>query len=381
MRRRSWLPPPLFEVDQLRIAVYDTDRAMAGVPGPVSEVGEQLSDGWVEVLPGVSFSIGEGEVLALIGESASGKSLALMGGFGLLAPGARVIGGEIRYRGHAFKPGGQIKEPGSKRSRKERKQARVAGTVIADYADEEFARLMGTEVGFVYQNPVASWTPTTVIGEQSGEALAYHTTMPQEEIDERVFEALGEVRLPKSSRMFGAYRHEMSRGMAQRAMLAAALTKAPRLMIADEPLNGLDPSVAAAIMELVRDMQRRRNMAMIVVTHDLAAVAALADRVAVLYGGEIVEEAPATEIYHRPRHPYTSGLIGSIPGVARGRLRFIPGEAPRLVDTDHRVCVFADRCEFATAVCRAEAPRPRPVGGSSVACHHAHTLDLPGVGS
>jgi oligopeptide/dipeptide ABC transporter ATP-binding protein len=375
------VPPPLFEVRDLRIAVFDQDRVLAGVRGPITETGEQLDDGWVEVITGVSFGVAEGEVLSLIGESASGKSLALMGGFGLLAPGARVIGGEVRLAGRAYKPGGRIKPPGEKRTRKERKEAKLAGTVVADYADDEFARVMGTEVGFVYQNPIGSWTPTNVIGEQSGEALGYHTDLSQDEIEQRVFDALGEVHLPKSRRLFGAFRHELSRGMAQRAMLAAALTKAPRLLIADEPLNGLDQSVGAAIMDLIRDLQRERSMAMILVTHDLAAVASIADRVAVLYGGEIIEEAPVTDIYRRPRHPYTSGLLGSIPGVGTGRLRPIPGEAPRLVDIDHRRCVFAERCAHATEVCATSNPPLVTTDGHAVACHHAATLDLPGIGT
>jgi oligopeptide/dipeptide ABC transporter ATP-binding protein len=367
-------------VRDLRVAVFDPDRALAGVRGPVAETGEQLSDGWVEVLPGISYGVDEGEVLALIGESASGKSLALMGAFGLLSPGARVIGGEVRYRDVTFRPGGKVGEATSKRTRKQRKQARVAGTVIADYTDAEWPRIVGSEVGFMFQNPIGSWTPDQEIGPQAGEALAEHSDLSVGEIEQRVYDALGEVKLPRSSLLFGAFRHQLSRGMAQRAMLAAALTKAPSLLVADEPLNGLDPSVAAAIMDLVRDMQRRRSMAMVVVTHDLAAVASLADRVAVLYGGEIIEEAPAAEIYHHPRHPYTSGLIGAIPGITRGRLRHIPGEAPRLVDIDHGRCVFLERCSEATDECRGPAPTGRDVGGSWVACHRAASLDLPGIG-
>lgn len=182
-----------------------------------------------------------------------------------------------------------------------------------------------------------------MIGEQAGESLAAHSDLTTEEIESRVFAALGEVELPRSRRLFGAFRHELSRGMAQRAMLAAAITKAPALLVADEPLTGLDPPVAAAIMKLIKDMQAKRTMAMIIVTHDLAAVAGLADRVAVIYGGIIVEEGPVVEIYHRPRHPHTAGLIGSIPGIRPGRLRSISGEAPRLVDIDRTKCVFVDR--------------------------------------
>ncbi|MGI9666082.1 MAG: oligopeptide/dipeptide ABC transporter ATP-binding protein, partial [Acidimicrobiia bacterium] len=223
-----------------------------------------------------------------------------------------------------------------------------------------------------------SWTPDHVIGAQAGEALDFHSDLSQEEIEQRVFDALGEVKLPASRRLFGAYRHQLSRGMAQRAMLAAALTKAPLLMIADEPLNGLDPPVAAAIMDLLKDMQEKRSMAMIVVTHDLAAVASLADRVAVLYSGEIIEEAPAAHLYHHPKHPYTAGLIGSIPGVTAGRLRHIPGEAPRLTDTDWSRCVFVDRCEYATDVC-ATPPQQQVIDETTVACHHAAELDLKGL--
>ncbi len=373
------MPQPLFEVRDLRIAVFDPDRALAGMRGPVAETGEELSDGWVEVLPGISYAVDEGEVLALIGESASGKSLALMGAFGLLSQGARVIGGEVRYRDATFKPGGTPRDPTKKRSRKERTQARVAGTVIADYDDAEWPRRIGSEVGFMFQNPIGSWTPDLEIGAQAGEALAEHSDLSIEEIERRVYDALGEVKLPKSTALFGAFRHQLSRGMAQRAMLAAALTKAPSLLIADEPLNGLDPSVAAAIMDLVRDMQRRRAMAMVVVTHDLAAVASLADRVAVMYGGEIIEQASAGDIYHHPRHPYTSGLVGSIPGIRPGRLRHISGEAPRLVDVDHRRCVFLDRCAEAADVCRGPAPDGRELDGAWVACHRAASLDLPGI--
>ena len=231
----------------------------------------------------------------------------------------------------------------------------------------------------MFQNPVGSWTPVYQIGVQAGEALDFHADLTQEEIEERVFDALGEVKLPKSKRLFGAYSTQLSRGMAQRAMLAAALTKAPHLLIADEPLNGLDPSVAAAIMDLVRDMQRKRNMAMVVVTHDLAAVASIADRVAVLYGGEIIEEASATDIYHQPKHPYTSGLIGSIPGTGSGRLRHIQGEAPRLVDIDHRLCVFVDRCEYSVNECNHAKPVSGLAETSIVACHRSTELDLPGV--
>ena len=373
------MPRPLFEVTDLRVAVFDTDHAAQGVLGPITDTGEELDPGWVEVVPALSFSVEPGEVLAIVGESASGKSLALMGGFALLSPGTRVIGGDTRYKDVTFRPGGDVDVSDSRGSRKRRREARLAGTVVADDGNEAWARAMGREIGFIFQNPVGSWSPDQVIGSQSGEALSVHSDLTDGEIEKRVLDALGEVNLPRSRRMLGAFRHELSRGMAQRAMLAAALTKTPSLLIADEPLNGLDAPVAAAIMDLIKDMQDKRDMAMIIVTHDLASVAGIADRVAVLYGGEIVEDAPVVDLYHHPKHPYTSGLIGSIPGVSDGRLRPIEGEAPRLVDVARTACSFADRCPLATDVCRSTHPVLRVVSGSFVACHHAGSKGLPGI--
>ncbi len=374
------MPNPIFEVRDLRVAVFDQALSVHGPPGPYTEGGDQLGPGWVEVIPSVSYHVDEGESLAMVGESASGKSLMLMGAFGLLSPGAKVIGGETRYRDLTYRPGGSVFDPDTKQPRAERKRSRVAGTVMDDLGDSAWAREIGTDVGFLFQNPIGSWMPVEVIGLQSGEALGYHSDLTPEEVNERVYDALGEVKLPKSNRLFNAFSNQLSRGMAQRAMLAAAITKTPHLLIADEPLNGLDAPVAAAIMDLVVDMRDKLGMAMVVVTHDLAAVARIADRVAVVYGGVIIEHAGVTDLYHTPKHPYTSGLIGSIPGVGPGRLRHIEGEAPRLVETNRTGCVFADRCGYAIDICRTRVPQLQRVGGSDVACHRATELNLPGVG-
>lgn len=238
---------------------------------------------------------------------------------------------------------------------------------------------MGTEIGFLFQDPIASWTPVYVIGDQAGEALEAHTDLTHEEITERVFDALGEVQLPRSSRFFAAFRNEISRGQGQRAMLAAALLKAPRLLIADEPLSGLDAPVAAAILDLISDLCSKRNMAMVIVTHDLAAVARIADRVAVMYGGRIVEEGPVRDIFATPKHPYTAGLLGSMPAFARGRLVPIPGEAPRLVDVVPGRCAFADRCRYAVEVCNRLEPVLEPIAQSVAACHRKAELHLEGA--
>lgn len=374
----------LFEVDNLRIAVADQDTMVRlDRAPPVTDAGVPLSRGWVEVVPGVSYGVDEGEVLALIGESASGKSLILLGGFGLLPDGVRAIGGRTTYAGLTYHPAGPpVVDPGATRRRERRKQRRlqeVAGSVLAAYDDDEWRRAVGSEIGFLFQNPIASWTPVYVIGEQAGEVLEEHTDLTREEITERVFDALGEVQLPKSARFFNAFREEISRGQGQRAMLAAALVKAPLLLIADEPFTGLDAPVAAAIIELIKDLRAKRGMAMIIVTHDLAAVARLADRVAVVYGGRIVEEGPTAELFRSPKHPYTAGLLHSIPAFATGRLEPIPGEAPRLTELRRGRCGFADRCAFAVERCLHFEPLLEAVGGSAAACHRKVELNLAGV--
>jgi peptide/nickel transport system ATP-binding protein len=201
--------------------------------------------------------------------------------------------------------------------------------------------------------------------------------MSAEEIEQRVYEALGRVRLPRWGG--GLYRHQLSRGGAQRALLAGALVKAPELLVADEPLSGLDVSVAAAILALIRDLQRERAMAMILVTHDLATVASIADRVGVVYGGKIVEIGPAEQVFYRPTHPYTEGLLGSIPTGRSERLRPITGEPPSIVALP-RGCAFHPRCPYAVADCRSRVPVPQGIGNSEVACHRAFELDLRGVG-
>lgn len=374
MRRR------LFEVENLRVAVEDLHAAKARGGQPPSSVhGDRLADGWVEVVPGATYGVDAGETLAIIGESSSGKSLMLLGAFGLLPAGCRVLGGTTTYRGLGFEPGGIREDSERPIRRKERRLLQRAGTVTDD-VDPEWGRAVGTEVGFLFQNPISSWTPILEIGHQAGEALAAHTDLSDDEIRERVVDALGEVQLPKSNRMLRAFSSQLSRGMGQRAMLAAALVKAPRLLIADEPLSGLDVSVSAAILDLIKDLNERRGMAMVIVTHDLAVVARVADRVAVVYGGRVVEEGPVEETFHRPRHPYTSGLLGSIPALAAGRLRPIPGEQPPLTEIAGDRCSFAPRCAYADEMCRTSEPVVQHTAVGRVACHHADELSLRGIG-
>ena len=204
---------------------------------------------------------------------------------------------------------------------------------------------MGLGIGVLFQDAIGSWDPIEMIGPQSGEVLEAHEALGAEEVRRRVLEALGQVRLPRRLK-YVSFAHEMSRGQAQRAMLAAALLSLPRMLIADEPLSGLDVTVARAVLALIDDMRRERGMGLLLVTHDLGVVAAVADRVAVVYGGLVVEEAPAAALYRSPRHPYTDGLLGSVPGFARGRLRPIPGDPPELWELPPG-CPFAPRCPYA----------------------------------
>lgn len=305
---------------------------------------------WRSAVVGAGFSIDAGEVLALVGESGSGKSLMALGGVGLLPAGARATAGSTRFEGYD----------------------------LADLDDAAWRELVGLGIGVLFQDPIGAWDPTEMLGDQAGEVLEEHFDMGSDEIEQRVLDALGEVRLPGKRRFLWSLAHEMSRGEAQRAMLAATLISGPRLLIADEPLSGLDATVAQSITSIIEELRERRQMAMLLITHDLGVVAGLADRVAVVYGGRIVEEGPVDLVYHSPRHPYTSGLLASLPAMGR-RLRPIPGDVPDIAWLEPG-CAFAPRCGYAIDRCHAAVPDAIFVGGSQVRCIRAAELSLAGVG-
>jgi peptide/nickel transport system ATP-binding protein len=333
---------PLFAIEDLTISL---GRIPEGRPGQV----RTAKPIWRVVVDGASLQIGVGESVALIGESGSGKSLIAMAAVDLLTPGARLDSGRTVFEGQ----------------------------VLQDLDEASWRELVGMGIGVLLQDALGSWNPLDFMGWQAGESLMEFTELTQEEIQDRVLDALGEVGLSKR-RHFAAYAHEVSRGQAQRQMLAATLLSAPRFLIADEPLSGLDVTVARAVLDLIDDMRSKRGMGMLLVTHDLGVVASVADRVAVVYAGSIVENGPTIDLYHRPLHPYTSGLLGSIPAFG-GRLRPIEGEAPELFEVEPG-CRFADRCPFVVDRCRTDKPSPRLIGDTLVACHRAHELDLQGVG-
>ncbi|MDX1689626.1 MAG: ABC transporter ATP-binding protein [Acidimicrobiia bacterium] len=321
---------PLFAVDGLTIRLRRDEDLVPGIDD-------------------VSFAVDEGEVLALVGESASGKSLMLLGSVDLLAPSAVIEEGTTTFDGH----------------------------VLGDLDEADWRRLVGMGIGVLLQDAIGSWDPIIELGPQAGEVLREHEGLADDEVHRRVLDALGSVHLPKQ-RKFWSFSHEVSRGQAQRAMLAAALLSDPKILLADEPLSGLDVTVARSVLTLIQDLCAERGMAMVFVTHDLAVVASIADRVAVVYGGRIVEEAPVEDLYRRPRHPYTAGLLGSVPGLARDRLRPIFGDPPELWNLPPG-CSFAPRCPHVVDVCRSEVPEVRTVGTARVACHRAEELELEGV--
>ncbi|MFQ5554840.1 MAG: ABC transporter ATP-binding protein [Acidimicrobiia bacterium] len=372
---------PTLDVRDLRVAVMDADELVHRDQDRlfIEPYGPFLPRGFVPAVRGVSFRVDPGEVLAIVGESGSGKSLSVLGALGLLTPGAAVLGGTVDCEGVRLRPTAHLVRNRNRWWRRWRKRRRKA-PFMEELLDDAYRTTLGTRIGVLFQSPVASWTPAELIGEQAAEAVAEHSDLSKEEITDRVLDALGETQLP-AKRGYLSFRHEMSRGQAQRAMLAAALVKAPSLLIADEPLTGLDAPVAAAICELMRDMQRKRNMAMILVTHDLATVASMADRVAVMYGGRIIEEGPIDEIFRRPRHPYTDGLLGSLPSRGVDRLRPIAGSPPKITRIPDDSCAFAPRCPHVTAACTSALPGLERIGTAVAACVHKAQLDLPGIGS
>ncbi len=294
--------------------------------------------GVVRAVDGVSWDVQEGETVALVGESGCGKSVSALSVMRLVAPPAgRIDGGEIIYKGRD----------------------------LLKLTEEEMRDVRGKEIAMVFQEPMTSLNPVLTIGRQLSEGLEIHMQMTPEQSRARAVELLGMVGIPDPQRRLAQYPHQFSGGMRQRMMIAMALACNPSLILADEPTTALDVTIQAQILELMRNLAQRLGVAMLIITHNLGVVARYANRVNVMYAGRIIERATAAELYADPRHPYTLGLLRSVPRLdepRRARLAPIEGQPPDLTRLPPG-CAFAPRCAYRVARC-VEVPPLEPLGAA-----------------
>jgi oligopeptide transport system ATP-binding protein len=299
--------------------------------------------GEVSAVSDLSFEIGRGECLGIVGESGSGKSQTFLGMLGLLAPNGRASG-----------------------------SATFDGRELVGAPRNALDDLRGNRIAMIFQDALSGLTPTMRIGEQMMEVLAAHRGMGHAEARARALEVLEIVKIPDAARRLRAYPFELSGGMRQRVMIGLAMLCSPELLIADEPTTALDVTVQAQVLRLLLGLKRHAGASIVLITHDLAVVAGLSDRVMIMYAGRAVEAGPVRDIFADPRHPYTRGLLRSVPtlsGDPAADLPTIPGQPPDLERLPHG-CPFAERCAHAEARCAAERPALRAVApGRLVACH------------
>ncbi|HTS52217.1 MAG TPA: oligopeptide/dipeptide ABC transporter ATP-binding protein, partial [Burkholderiales bacterium] len=297
----------------------------------------------VRAVDGLSFTIEAGETFALLGESGSGKSITALSIMRLLPDAGRVVAGQVL----------------------------MDGVDVLSLPEAAMRTVRGGRIAMIFQEPATSLNAVMRVGEQIGEVLERHIGLRGEAARRRALELLDAVRIPDAKQRIDEYPFQMSGGMKQRVMIAIALACNPALLIADEPTTALDVTIQAQVLELLRELQAKARMSVLLITHDLGVVAQMAHRVAVMYAGEIVELAPATSFFARPAHPYSKKLFEAVPDAAHrhGALAVIPGTVPAL-SQEFVGCRFADRCDFAWARCRAEAPAVIEIGaGHVVRCH------------
>ena len=293
-------------------------------------------EGRFAAVDGVSFDVEAGRTLAIVGESGSGKSVTALSIMGLVpSPPGCIEAGSIRFEGRE----------------------------LIGLPARELRALRGNAMAMIFQEPMTSLNPAFTVGAQIVEGLVRHRAMSQADAEARALQMLERVRIPAPAQRLHEHPHKLSGGMRQRAMIAMALACEPRLLIADEPTTALDVTIQAQILELMRGLQTETGTAVILITHDLGVVAEVADGVVVMYAGRVVERAPVQALFDAPQHPYTIGLLGSVPrlDVQRTRLAAIEGQVPNPLRRGAG-CSFADRCPFADAHCHAEAPVLRAVG-------------------
>jgi len=311
--------------------------------------------GVVRAVDGVSYDVRGGEILGVVGESGCGKSVTALSVLRLVAnPPGRIVGGAIRFE----------------------------GVNLLDLSESEMEAIRGNDISMIFQEPMTSLNPLLTVGRQIGEAIVLHRRVSWREATDQALEMLRRVHIPEPERRLQAYPHQLSGGMRQRVMIAMALSCDPKLLIADEPTTALDVTIQAQILDLMRELQETLGTAIVLITHDMGVVAENADRVVVMYAGRKVEEASAKELFETPGHPYTKGLLASLPNLEiaahsnarRARLNEIKGMVPSLANLPQG-CTFAARCGFATEECRAAYPpleQQRP--GHWIACWHADRL-------
>jgi len=309
------------------------------------------SAGVIRAVDGVSWDVRKGETVALVGESGCGKSVSALSVMRLVsAPAGRIVDGEILFKGRN----------------------------LLALSEEEMRRVRGREIGMIFQEPMTSLNPVLTIGRQLTETVETHLAMTSAQAQARAVELLSLVGIPEGARRLRQFPHQFSGGMRQRIMIAMALACDPALVLADEPTTALDVTIQAQILELMKSLSRRLGAAIMMITHNLGVVARYADRVNVMYAGKIVERATAREIYANPRHPYTLGLLRSVPRLdepRRAKLQPIPGQPPDLSRLPAG-CSFAPRCAYAIDRCRVEEPGLDPVAADHLsACWLASELD------
>ena len=298
--------------------------------------------GILTAVDNVSFDLERGEVLGLVGESGAGKSITGSAVIGLIEPPGRIAAGTVH----------------------------LAGQRIDNLPTEKMRHIRGDKIGMVFQDPLSSLNPLYSVAEQLVETILTHKDISKKQARDRAIELLDEVGIPAADLRIDDYPHQFSGGMRQRVVIALALCADPELIIADEPTTALDVSVQSQIVSVLKKMCSEHGASVILITHDIGVIAEVADRVAVLYSGRMAEIGPVRDVIKHPQHPYTKGLMGSIPTITQegDRLTQIPGSMPRLTDRPPG-CAFAPRCEMAMSACHHSHPSEENVGTARVACH------------
>ncbi|MDP4163165.1 MAG: ABC transporter ATP-binding protein [Bacillota bacterium] len=288
-------------------------------------------DGVVPVIDGVSFDVRKGETLAIVGESGSGKSVTSLSIMRLIpTPPGKIVNGDILFQNES----------------------------LLEKSDKEMRQIRGNKISMIFQEPMTSLNPVYKVGDQISESIMLHQKASKKEATAEALNLLNLVGIPEPERRLNQYPHELSGGMRQRVMIAMALAGRPDLLIADEPTTALDVTIQNQILQLMKDLKAKRDMSIVLITHDLGVVAEMADRVVVMYGGQVVEQGDIFTIFEAPKHPYTEGLLRSMPTAAKknGKLYAIEGTVPNPLHFPVG-CRFAERCEYAKDLCRQEMPQ------------------------